>query len=160
QVALASLDLSHTTELIADTLHHRPDMVQPLAALVQSKTQGNPFFVSEFLKSLYVTGLLTYVYPTAGDARDGRWQWDMIQIQERGITDNVVELLAGKVQTLPAETQHALRLASCIGNQFDLATLAVVSEQSPGAVAADLWAAVAEGLLVPIGDAYKLTSSL
>ncbi len=160
QIALAPLELADTTALIADTLHHSPEIVQPLAALVQTKTQGNPFFVSEFLKSLYVSGLLSYAYPSVGEARDGGWRWDVARIQERGITDNVVELLDGKVQTLPLATQRILRLAACIGNQFDLAMLALASEQAPGQAATDLWPAVVEGLVLPLGDAYKLTGSL
>jgi PAS domain S-box-containing protein len=159
RITLAPLDLAHTAQLIADTLRHPYDAVMPLAQLVQRKTEGNPFFVSEFLKSLYVAGLLTYAYPTGEAASAGRWQWDVARIQEHGITDNVVELLAGKVRTLPEATQRLVRLAACIGNQFDLATLAVVSEEAPGRVAGDLWPAVVEGLLAPIGDSYKLADS-
>ncbi len=92
--------------------------------------------------------------------RDGHWRWDVARIQERGIADNVVELLDGKVQTLPMATQRILRLAACIGNQFDLATLALASEQAPGLAAVGLWPAVVEGLVLPLGDAYKLTGSL
>jgi PAS domain S-box-containing protein len=160
QITLAPLDLDHTAELLVDTLRHSRETVLPLAELLQRKTEGNPFFVNEFLKSLYVAGLLMYTYPTDEATHAGHWQWDLAQIQERGITDNVIELLTGKVRTLSPSTQHLLQLAACIGNQFDLATLAVVSEQRLPVVAADLWSAVAEGLLVPIGDAYKLVGSL
>jgi PAS domain S-box-containing protein len=153
QIAMAPLELVHTTELLADTLHQTPAQVGPLAELVHGKTQGNPYFMGEFLKSLYVGGLLTYGY-------SGGWGWDVARIQERGITDNVVELLADKVQTLPEPAQRVLRLAACIGNEFDLATLVVVSEQPPAAVVAELWRSIAEGLVLPRGDAYKLTGSL
>jgi predicted ATPase len=90
------------------------------------------------LKSLYVAGLLIYTYATDKTARGGHWRWDVARIQERGSTDNVVELLAGKIRTLPAMTQRLVRLAACIGNQFDLGTLAVVSEQALGVVPGDL----------------------
>jgi PAS domain S-box-containing protein len=159
QLALPPLELPHATALVADTLRLPPEQVEPLAALVQRKTEGNPFFMGEFLKSLYVGGLLTYVYP-GGGARGGRWEWDIAQIQGRGITDNVVELLAGKVQALPARAQRVVSLAACIGDQFDLAMLAVVSEQAPGAAAEDLWPAIAEGLVVPLSDSYKLAGAL
>src|SRR5262249_31346020 len=46
--------------------------------------------------------------------------------------------------------------AACIGNQFDLKTLALIGEQPPAKTAADLWDAIEEGLIVPIDADYKL----
>ena len=68
----------------------------------------------------------------------------------------MLDLLAGKVQQCRPATQQALQLAACIGNQFDLRTLAMAHEKSPREAAADLWDAVAEGLLVPESEAYTL----
>jgi len=48
-----------------------------------------------------------------------------------------------------------LQLAACIGNQFDLATLAIVSELSEIETAADLWKALQFGLILPLSDIYK-----
>ncbi len=56
---------------------------------------------------------------------------------------------------LPLSTQQVLQLAACIGNQFALVTLAIVSEQSQIETAACLWKALQEGLILPIGDVYK-----
>ncbi|MEG4250057.1 hypothetical protein [Microcoleus sp. Pol10D4] len=36
-----------------------------------------------------------------------------------------------QLRKLPVQTQEVLKLAACIGNQFDLATLAIVDENSP-----------------------------
>ena len=56
---------------------------------------------------------------------------------------------------LPPSTQKVLQLAACIGNQFALVTLAIVSEQSQIETAACLWKALQEGSILPIGDVYK-----
>jgi predicted ATPase len=113
----------------------------PLAELVYTKTGGNPFFLNEFLKSLYVEGLLKF------EVKLGDWQWDLPSIQARGFTDNVVELMVGNIQQLPIETQQLLQLASCIGNQFDITTLARVAEQPLHETVVQLQHAVINGQL-------------
>lgn len=148
-IALAPLDQTHVTQLLADTLG-QSEAAEPLARLALAKTEGNPFFLKEFLKSLHANGLLRFDFQT------GHWQWDLTQIQAQSITDNVVELMAGQVQRLAAETQQALKLAACVGNHFTLAAVAAVSEQSLRQTTADLQPAVAAGLIWPLNDAYKL----
>ncbi len=155
-IHLGPLDLSNVNQLIADTLHSEPETTKPLAELVMTKTNGNPFFINEFLKSLYSQNLLTFNLPQSPLSKGGIWQWNLEQIQSQNITDNVVELMAGKVQKLPHPTQQVLKLASCIGNQFDLQTLAIVCQKSPQQTAIDLWEAMAAGLILPLSDAYKL----
>jgi predicted ATPase/signal transduction histidine kinase/CheY-like chemotaxis protein len=150
QITLSPLALPDVTQLIAETLHSTTGRAQPLAELVHTKTGGNPFFLRSFLKSLYSASLLTFDY------QRGAWQWDVAQIQALSITDNVVELMASQVKQLPPQTQAVLKLAACIGNQFDLQTLALVYQKSPAETAAELSPAMREGLLLPLSDAYKL----
>ncbi len=148
-IALKSLPLSTVNQLIADTLKFSEEKTLPLAELVAEKTGGNPFFLTEFLKSLYAEELLHFDY------QEGSWEWDLEQIQGRGITDNVVELMAGKIKKLPEQVQDVLKLAACIGNQFELSTLAVVAAKSPKETALSLRSAMLEGLIAPLNDAYK-----
>jgi predicted ATPase/signal transduction histidine kinase/serine phosphatase RsbU (regulator of sigma subunit) len=150
QITLSPLALPHVTQLITDIIHADPEIAFPLAELVHAKTGGNPFFVTEFLKLLYAESLLTFNY------EQGRWQWDLEQIALQQITDNVVELMATKVQKLPPETLAVLKLAAVIGNQFYLETLAIVSEKSPRYTAATLWAAISDGFILPLSETYKL----
>lgn len=152
RISLAPLEMADIAGLLADTLHSTPDRVAPLAELVHRKTGGNPFFVTELLNTLYRDGLLEY------DSGEGQWRWDVRQIQARGITDNVVELMASKIQQLPPTTQAVLKLAACVGTQFDLATLAIVYQKSQAQTATDLSPALQEGLVFPAGDSYKFLS--
>ncbi|WP_346341643.1 serine/threonine-protein kinase PknK [[Phormidium] sp. ETS-05] len=149
-LSLTALQLPHLTELLEDTLNTRPEAVQPLAELVLAKTGGNPFFAAEFLKSLHGEGLINF-------NRDiSRWQWNLEHIQQQQITDNVVELMAAKVQKLPEATQQVLQIAACLGSHFDLETLVIAAAKSPQATAADLHPAIAAGFIIPLSDAYKL----
>ncbi|MCB0167944.1 MAG: serine/threonine-protein kinase PknK, partial [Anaerolineae bacterium] len=156
EISLQPLFLIHVTELISDTLNSPLDRVQPLAELTLAKTNGNPFFVNEFLTSLYQEHRLVFVPPTIEANSPSGWQWDITQLRQLSITDNVVELMAAKIQKLAEATQHVLELAACIGNKFDLETLAIVYEQSAGQTAAKLWPAIQEGLIVPLDDNYML----
>ncbi len=149
EITLSPLDLVDINQLIADTLHTSEKATQPLAELLQTKTNGNPFFLREFLKSLYAEKLLQF------DLKSLSWQWDLEQIKAQQITDNVVELMANKIQKLSHRTQQILKLSSCIGNQFDIETLSIVAETSPKEVALSLHDAIAQGLIVPKSDAYK-----
>ncbi|MEP6520097.1 AAA family ATPase [Microcoleus vaginatus] len=142
-ITLAPLALEHINQLIADTLHSNTNQSQPLANLIMSKTGGNPFFVNQFLKTLHSENLITF------DFERHRWQWDISNIEAQGITDNVVELMIGKLKKLPESTQQILRLASCVGASFDLNTLAIICEKSPREIFSDLVIAVQSGLILP-----------
>ena len=148
KLTLKPLDLHHLNELISDTVHADIAAISPLSRLVMDKTGGNPFFVIQFLKNLHHENLLTF------DVRQHRWIWDVEQIKCSEITDNVVELMVKKLRTLPDVTQDLLRLGACIGNSFDLKTLAIIAEQPVASIAGDLWPAVEEGLLLPQGGGH------
>lgn len=151
ELTLRPLALPQIQQLLSDTLNNA-DFAQltPLAELLQQKTNGNPFFMNEFLKSLYSEGLLQFNFTQR------QWQWQLAKIQAAQITHNVVELMALKIQKLPEATQQALKLAACIGNSFDLHTLAIASSKSLPDVAAQLWEAVQTGLILPQGNDYQL----
>jgi energy-coupling factor transporter ATP-binding protein EcfA2 len=135
QVILKPLGLEQVNQLIADTLNHSPEYVQSLSALVWQKTHGNPFFVNEFLKTIYWENLLFFQSgqqtTTKTDNNRGYWQWHLGQIQRIGSTDNLIQFMMGKMQKLPPETQEILSLAACLGAEFNLYSLAVISEKSP-----------------------------
>ncbi len=175
-ITLAPLALEPISQLIADTLHSDIASVKPLAELVVRKTEGNPFFVNEFLKALYAENLLTFNFPQSlltsptarssggvqeeslnlppclGGGRGGFWQWNLAQIEAKGITDNVVELMIGKVKKLPESTQQVLRSCACVGASFDLNTLSIISEKSRTEISLELTPAVQSGLILPTSE--------
>jgi hypothetical protein len=67
----------------------------------EEKTAGNPFFVIQFLHTLAEEGLLAF------DPDAAWWCWDLDHIHAKSYTDNVVDLMVGKLARLPAETQEA-----------------------------------------------------
>ncbi|MGD1703186.1 trifunctional serine/threonine-protein kinase/ATP-binding protein/sensor histidine kinase [Dapis sp. BLCC M229] len=148
-ITLAPLTQHHINRLVAETLSCTMELAVPLTKLIYGKTQGNPFFSTQFLKGLYEDELIVF------NRNLGSWQCDLIKVQDAYLTGDVVEFMAGRLQKLPVETQEVLKLAACIGNQFDLETLAIVRDSGLEEVASELWSALQEGILLPIGEAYK-----
>ncbi len=143
---LSDLDINH---LVADTLLCQLEVARPLSELVYQKTQGNPFFSTQFLRGLHGEGCITF------NLDGGYWQCDLTLVRQLALTDDVVEFMVGRLQKLPKGTQDVLKLAACIGNRFNLATLAIICEESQEEVAADLWSALQEGLVLPESETYK-----
>ncbi|TAG44842.1 MAG: hypothetical protein EAZ33_09330 [Oscillatoriales cyanobacterium] len=57
---------------------------------------------------------------------------------------------------MPVSAQSALKLAACIGNQFKLEVLSIVSEKSQKETALNLWDALQAGLVLPLSNDYKI----
>ena len=150
-IQLAPLKPADIGQFLQDTfLTQDATKVASLAALLRQKTDGNPFFMGEFLKSLYADGHVHF------DQHQRQWVWNLAQIQAAQMTNNVVELMADKIQRLSEASEQTLQLAACVGSQFSLSVLAVVRELPSPKVAADLWEAMQLGLITAEGDDYKL----
>ncbi|MBN3922433.1 trifunctional serine/threonine-protein kinase/ATP-binding protein/sensor histidine kinase [Nostoc sp. NMS4] len=149
KIKLAPLSVTSLNQLVAETLNCCRENAQPLTELIYQKTKGNPFFITQFFKSLYEDKLIIF------NTTESYWQCDMTAVKALAITDDLLEFMALQLQKLPQKTQNVLKLAACIGNQFDLATLAIVSIQSEVETASDLWRALQEGLILPQSEAYK-----
>ncbi|MEG4352602.1 AAA family ATPase [Microcoleus sp. LAD1_D3] len=150
KILLAPLALTDITQLLVDTLFAESKNAKPLAELLQQKTGGNPFFINEFLKSLHSEAWLDFNYESQ------KWQWDLEQIKAQPLTDNVLELTSKNFKKLPTATQAVLKLAACVGNQFDLKTLAIIYEKSLQETATDLRSALQSSLIIPLSHAYQL----
>lgn len=152
-ITVQPLGVESVAALLEDTLHGEVGGTERLllTELIYNKTQGNPFFLTQLLKTLYGEGLLHY------DPASNGWSWDIREIQAVGLTDlNILELMARNIAKLPEAAQKALKLAACIGNRFSLKILAMICEESPVAMAGILWSALQVGLILPMGDSYRI----
>ncbi|MBD2440396.1 ATP-binding sensor histidine kinase [Nostoc sp. FACHB-110] len=150
QITLTPLTQENLNLLISDTLGCQEEVAIPLSQMVFAKTKGNPFFATQFLKCLHQDGTIKINFDL------GYWQYNLQEIQAFALTDDVVDFMAQQIKKLPIATQNVLKLAACIGNEFDLKTLAIVYEKSVVDTATDLWNALHEGIILPQTDLYKL----
>ena len=156
EIYLHPLNLDHINMLLSDTLKSHIETVAPLGKMVFGKTGGNPFFVNHFLYQLSDDKLISFSPPE--DGGNGWWHWDVEQIKALNITDNVVDLMIGKLEKLPDESRTCLRIAACAGNRFDLLTLCTITGKSLSETYDDLLTALKEGLIVSLFESKVVWS--
>ncbi|CAM2010301.1 AAA family ATPase [Acanthopleuribacter pedis] len=153
ELFLKPLKEADIAQEVADTLNQDLTEVGPLARLIHDKTGGNPFFVTQFLNSLYVKEMIHF------DHQRRRWSWDLQAVKNLDITDNLIHLLVENLGNLPEETLTSLKIAACIGDRFDLSTLAPVIGKTPRILGVALWKALLDGFLIPLDAAYRSVSA-
>ncbi len=117
-IRLDALGTDDIASMISATLFRPTEEVVGLAEIIHTKTGGNPLAIREFLASIYNEGLVKF------DRHYREWSWDMEPIVQRGPSDNVSALLAGRISDISPSYLTLLKAAACIGNQFDINTLA------------------------------------
>ena len=85
----------------------------------------------------------------------GDGSWDLNRIRAKGYTDNVADLMVGKLTRLPVETQKALQLLACMGNSAEFAVLRLFYQDSNEEMHAQLWEGVRAGLIFRSEDSYR-----
>jgi len=152
EIVVESLQKEDILLLIEEALSFKQDY-ESLAVLILQKTDGNPFFVKQLLKTFYDKKLIQF------DSVHGGWVWDLNQIQEAEISENVIELMTDKILDFPPESIEIMKVASCIGNQFDLTTLGIASGVEEDIVLRLLHKPLQEGLILPISSKNQSTNS-
>lgn len=126
KINLETLPEKAIHQFLADLLKHPENQaLVELGQLIHKKTNGNPFFVKQFLQTLHDEKLIFL-------GTNKKWQWDISAIETLKITDNVVTTLVKKIDQLPEKTKEILKIASCIGARFDLEVVSYLSNQEMG----------------------------
>src|SRR5437773_5270733 len=110
-----------TAEALLETLVGDNRQLQPLLRLLIERTEGNPLFLEESVRSLVETEVLV---GQPGAYRLGK---DPIAIQ---VPATVQAILAARIDRLPPEDKELLQTASVIGKDVPWAVLLETSEQS------------------------------
>ncbi|MBW9113922.1 AAA family ATPase [Rhizobium cauense] len=130
EIRLEKLSNADQQRLLANVLSCALERVETLAAIVNEKTDGNPFFTFQFIRQLATDGLLVF------QAESSEWGWNDREVANRSVTQNVAQLLGLQLDGLPDRTRAALGILSLLGSTTDIntATLALgmqVNELEP-----------------------------
>jgi len=156
QIHLDNVRREDVNAMVSDVLRLPPCPVRSLSDGVYRKTQGNLFFVVQFMRSLLDEGLLTFSLVSR------RWEWDIFAINSKDIVSDVLELLVRKMLKMPDTALQALQVASCFGHQCDESTLRLLDRSGSGQfrfqnLADALNVTVDEGLMFKIGPQYRFS---
>lgn len=146
ELEIGALGLADTTSIVADTLKLPAADCADLGSVVFAKTNGNPFFVRQFLRALHDDGLIVF------DTKTGRWHWDLQKVRSRDYSDNVAQLMADRMSRLSSDARAALRVASCIGAVFAPAIVAAAMKLPIDRVSVALDSAIHEALVEPVDE--------
>jgi PAS domain S-box-containing protein len=148
QITLGPLSTDSINQLLSDTFRQAPNQTRPFAELVHKRSNGNPFFVGQFLTSLAEEQLLKF------DPRSRSWSWDLEAIAEKRISGDPADLMIGRLRRLVPGAQDALKLLACLGDHASFATLAKLCDQSEETMHASFRDAVHAGAAVAREGSY------
>ena len=122
EITLQPLTGEYTDELVNNLLTIA-DLSDDLRRLILDKTEGNPFFVEEVVRTLIDSGVVVW-----DEEKDG---WRAVEeISAIKIPDNLQALLISRIDRLEGEARRTLQLAAVIGRSFYHKVLEQVSDEA------------------------------
>ncbi|WCL50455.1 SpoIIE family protein phosphatase [Leptospira sp. GIMC2001] len=146
---LENLTTKDVENILVESLKTKPSSISELSSLLVNRTNGNAFFINQFLLSMYEEGHLQF------DHDSQEWKYNLKNIEMMQVSENLIELMTFKIQKLSKEAQRVLQLSSVIGNQFDLEFLSIIHDKEAAPTLDDLWESIKEGLIIPLNENYK-----
>lgn len=136
RIALRGLERDETARWMIATTGRT--LAPTLVADVHRTTEGNPFFLGEFVRML-----------------EGEGGLDRPDLASLGVKlpGEVRATLRRRLEPLDGDDRRLLEIAAVVGREFDVALLAAASERPQPAVFERLTAATEHGLVEPMPDA-------
>ena len=120
EMTLSALSENESRELVSNLLEIEA-LPEHIRTIILKKAEGNPFFVEEVIRMLIDRGAIVKT--------GGRWA-AMKELDTIEIPDNLQGLLLARIDRLPEDVKHTLRVASVIGRQFSIRVLEQVLSKS------------------------------
>lgn len=143
-IHLENLKLENIIDFLKDTFNlnkNNSDDLNSFAHFIMKKTQGNPFFIKQFIKTMYNEKNIFF------DCKVKSWAWNLDKIAISFATDNVIDLLIKNIQQLPVETIDELKYGACLGKNFNYKYLSILKDDSTEKTLENLQTALDNGLI-------------
>ncbi len=151
---LGAVDDDYVAMLLEDILSVDDGFNHDFVQFMVERTSGNPLFIREFLMNLYTEGWIRIVHDVDGP-ETSRWHVDMKGIQDALIPESVVGLLNERFLKQTPAVQELLKIAACVGTEFDAPLLARVSRKKVQDMYLQLNHAIKQGMVIETASGYK-----
>ncbi|HVR88378.1 MAG TPA: AAA family ATPase [Candidatus Limnocylindria bacterium] len=144
EIALKRLTPVEVTELIRATLAASDPTVRvsdEFRDAIYTRSEGNPFFTEELLKSLVESG---DVYRSAGGS------WERKPIRDLNIPGSIRESVRTRVERLSPEARTTLAAAAVVGQQFTFDTVRAACDMEEGALESYLREFIEQQLVIEL----------
>lgn len=121
RIDLDPLDAAGSSELLGNLLHIE-DLPESIRAQILERSEGNPFYLEEVLRSLIDGGQVV---------RDGGHWRATRDILEASIPDTLAGVLSSRIDRLPDTTKRVAQTAAVIGRVFQHRVLETVCREAP-----------------------------
>lgn len=145
RIFLLPLDLSNVRQLILDTLNYPLESQIELLDSIMKKTNGNPFFIKQILKYMYKNNLFKF-NGTKG------WVLSPDFAKKFSEIENIKNFLNKRISELQPAMREVLTIAACIGNRFEIKTLAGVHKMERDELTKVLTEAIEDELVYDCND--------
>jgi predicted ATPase len=112
-ISLQNFSESSVVSMLSNTLSLSQEKSVTLGAIVFRQTQGNIFYVIEFIRWLQEGDLLSYDHDSAS------WSYDDKEISLTINICKVGDFLVDKLEQLPQDMKEVLKVAACLGSHVN-----------------------------------------
>jgi predicted ATPase/class 3 adenylate cyclase len=148
QLQVENLTQVDIVNLLADSLKLRTNEVESLARMLFNHTDGNAFYTTQIIESLYEQGNLYF------DEKKKKWHWNKNALSGIELPATILELMGQRLSGLDKISQEVLMKGSCFGNNFSSERLQLMVDVSREELERSLVLAQEEGFLISDEDTY------
>jgi len=117
-LTIGHLGLEGINEICSEVLNMRPEETEDLSQVVLRATAGNPYYIKQFISSLYRNKLLRFSH----EMQEFEWNLDYIQEYAKQ-SDSVVKLMIKTIKAMSFRSQIILVVSANMGHTFKSSVL-------------------------------------
>jgi predicted ATPase len=112
-IELQNLEANDVCSLIVNMIGSTTSSIQELGKIIASKSGGNPFHVTQFLKCIQKDKLMTF------NSKTSMWEFEVDEIHRNVmVSEKLADLLTLRITKLAESVQYCLKIASLLGYCF------------------------------------------